>query len=231
LRRNAIIALTFIVAAAVGFESWQAAAAAAETGDRPHPGLWPVTLEAFIAVLVLVYWEARSEGRTAWQARALLALTTLLASTIQVLDVDPGADHVLGVITAGWTPIALLLTVELATWLLYGNRSPASPPEPVPTATPAAPTASAGVATNPPAAAAAAVEPGPMQPPPRSRPAAKPARTVPAAKREQVDLLLARGWTSARAIAREVRTDPAAVRAHMAQRQGNGHRERVEVRA
>jgi hypothetical protein len=134
-RRQAIIGLTFVVAGAVGFESWQAAAQAAETGRRPYPMLWPVTLEAFIAVLVLVYWEARSDSRKAGWARGLLAATTSLASTVQVLEVfasaparTPRGVLALGAVTAAWTPIALLLTVEFATWLLYGKPAPTTPP-------------------------------------------------------------------------------------------------------
>jgi hypothetical protein len=153
VRRKAIIALVFIVAGAVLVESWHAAANAAATGGRPWPKLWPVTLEAFIAVLVLVYWDARAEGRRAPHARTLLLATTAVASTIQALDAP---RTWLGVLTAAWTPVSLLLTVEFATWLLYGQKAiraagtvreaaPAAPvrvPE-VPPPTPPAPAAPA----------------------------------------------------------------------------------------
>jgi len=156
VRRRALIWLVFIVAGAVGAESWHAAKNAAETGGRPWPWLWPVTLEAFIAVLVLVYWDARSAGRRAPGARFLLALTTAVASGVQALDAPPTW---LGWLTAAWTPVALLLTVEFATWLLYGAPAPVPDeadepvvplgPEPVPTVEPAtvptvAPTVPAG---------------------------------------------------------------------------------------
>lgn len=117
MRRRALILLVFVVAGSVLAESWQAAAHAAAAGGRPFPWGWPVTLEAFIAVLVLVYWDARSDGRRAPGARTLLLLTTAVAATIQVLDAPRTP---LGVLTAAWTPVALLLTVEFATWLLYG---------------------------------------------------------------------------------------------------------------
>lgn len=120
MRRLGIVALTFLVAGSVFFESWSAAAHAAEAGGRPHPSVWPTSLEAFIAILVLVYWEARSQGRRAPGARALLLLTTAVASLIQALDAPRTA---LGVTTAVWTPIALLLSVEFATWLLYGRTA------------------------------------------------------------------------------------------------------------
>ncbi len=135
MRRRALIALVFVVAASVGFESWQATAHAADAGGRPAAWFWPVTLEAFLGVLVLVYWDARSEARKAPGARTLLALTTLACSAIQVLD----APHAwLGWLTAGWTPVALMLSVELATWLLYGTKPRTStldvpPPAPLPT--------------------------------------------------------------------------------------------------
>ena len=134
MRRRAIIALVFIVAGAVLVESWHAAKNAAATGGRPWPWLWPVTLEAFIFVLVLVYWDARSTGRSAPMARVLLAITTGVASAVQILDAP---QTWLGWVTAGWTPVALLLSVEFAVWLLYGATTvaptvpaPASPREP-----------------------------------------------------------------------------------------------------
>jgi 5-methylcytosine-specific restriction endonuclease McrA len=138
MRRRAIIALVFVVAGAVLVESWHAAMNAAATGGRPWPWLWPATLEAFIAVLVLVYWDARSTHRKAPMARVLLALTTVVASAVQILDAPRSW---LGWLTAGWTPVALLLSVEFAVWLLYGARArpdwpppqpPVKEPEPVP---------------------------------------------------------------------------------------------------
>jgi hypothetical protein len=123
MRRKAIIALVFLVAAAVLVESWHAAANAAATGGRPWPWLWPVTLEAFIFVLVLVYWDARSVGHRARTARVFLVLTTAVASAVQILDAPA---HWLGWVTAGWTPVALLLSVEFAVGRLYR-------PDPIPT--------------------------------------------------------------------------------------------------
>jgi hypothetical protein len=116
VRRWAIIALVFVVAGAVLVESWHAAANAATTGGRPWPWLWPVTLEAFIFVLVLVYWDARSAGHKARMARVFLLLTTAVASAVQILDAPP---IWLGWLTAGWTPVALLLSVEFAVGRLY----------------------------------------------------------------------------------------------------------------
>ena len=129
-RRRALVALVFLVAGAVLVESWHAAMNAVATGGRPWPWLWPATLEAFIAVLVLVYWDARSGGRKAPGARVLLALTTAVAALVQALDAP---RTWLGWTTAAWTPFALLLTVEFAVWLLYGARQrvPDDFPEPV----------------------------------------------------------------------------------------------------
>jgi hypothetical protein len=136
MRRRAIIALVFVVAAAVLAESWHAAANAAATGGRPWPWLWPVTLEAFIFVLVLVYWDARSDGHKARTARVFLVLTTAVASAVQILDAPPTP---LGWLTAGWTPVALLLSVEFAVGRLYrpiptplGHPVPDPEPEPEP---------------------------------------------------------------------------------------------------
>jgi hypothetical protein len=130
MRRKAIIALVFIVAAAVLVESWHAAMNAAETGGRPWPWLWPATLEAFIFVLVLVYWDARSAGNKARTARVFLVLTTAVASAVQVLDAP---QTPLGWLTAGWTPVALLLSVEFAVGRLYqpaARWDPTPPPPP-----------------------------------------------------------------------------------------------------
>src|SRR5262245_57389994 len=133
-RRRTILVLVFLVAAAVLVESWHAAMNAAASGGRPWPWLWPVTLEAFMAVLILVYWDARSAGRSAWTARMFLFLTVAVASAVQVLDA-PGSW--LGWLTAGWTPVALLLSVEFAVGYLYRPDwptpkvpAPASPPAP-----------------------------------------------------------------------------------------------------
>jgi hypothetical protein len=117
VRRRALVALVFLVAGAVLAESWHAAMNAAATGGRPWPWLWPATLEAFIFVLVLVYWDARATGRSAPAARGMLLLVTEVAACVQALDAPPTW---LGWLTAAWTPNALLLTVEYATWLLYG---------------------------------------------------------------------------------------------------------------
>jgi hypothetical protein len=138
MRRKAIIALVFVVAGAVLVESWHAAMNAAETGGRPWPLLWPVTLEAFIFVLVLVYWDARSAGHKARMARVFLVLTTAVASAVQILDAPP---IWLGWLTAGWTPVALLLSVEFAVGRLYrpaweptplGHPVPDPKPDPEP---------------------------------------------------------------------------------------------------
>jgi hypothetical protein len=143
-RRRVLVGLVFVVAGAVLVESWHAAMNAAATGGRPWPWLWPATLEAFMAVLVLVYWDARSTHRKAPMARVLLAVTTGVASAVQILDAPTTA---LGWLTAGWTPVSLLATVEFAVWLLYGARArpdwplPVPPdPEPVPVDAPADPT-------------------------------------------------------------------------------------------
>jgi hypothetical protein len=129
-RRRVLVGLVFVVAAAVLVGSWRAAMNAAADGGRPMPWLWPVSLEAFIFVLVLVYWDARAEGRRARGIRALLALTTGVACTVQVLDAPASW---LGWLTAAWTPVALLLSIEVATWLLYGTRArPDWPPPPLP---------------------------------------------------------------------------------------------------
>jgi hypothetical protein len=142
-RRRVLVGLVFVVAAAVLVGSWRAAMNAAAAGGRPMPWLWPVSLEAFIFVLVLVYWDARAEGRRARGIRALLALTTGVACTVQVLDAPASW---LGWLTAAWTPVALLLSIEVATWLLYGTRArpdwpppPFPDPDPVPVDTPADP--------------------------------------------------------------------------------------------
>jgi hypothetical protein len=181
----------FVVAAATLAESWHAAKNAAEAGGRPWPWMWPVTLEAFIFVLVLVYWDARSDGRRAPGTRVLLALTTAVASTIQVLDAPATW---LGWLTAAWTPVALLLTIEFATWLLYGSAqtvdvaaavvttptAAAVPPEPPPDA----PALAAGTA-----AVAAATEAPKLQ---------QPARQPTPQERRKIDVRLRRGWSGKR---------------------------------
>jgi hypothetical protein len=133
LRRRTILALVFVVAAAVLAESWHAAMNAAATGGRPWPWLWPVTLEAFIFVLVLVYWDARSAGQRARTARVFLFLTTAVASAVQILDAPPTW---LGWVTAGWTPVALLCSVEFAVGRLYRPAWGPIPDPPDPSAQP-----------------------------------------------------------------------------------------------
>jgi hypothetical protein len=123
LRRQTMIALVFVLVAAILFESWQAAAAAAATGGRPHPLLWPVTLEGFLCLLVLVYWEARSQGRRVWMVRLTAWLVTVAAAVVQILDAP---QSWLGWTTAGLTPLMLLWSVEFAVWLLYGATARAS---------------------------------------------------------------------------------------------------------
>jgi hypothetical protein len=131
-RRRVLVLLVFVVAGAVLVESWHAAKNAAETGGRPWPWLWPVTLEAFIFVLVLVYWDARSTQRKAPMARVMLALTTVVASAVQILDAP---QTWLGWLTAGWTPVSLLAAVEFSVWLLHGSGW--RPDRPIPDRPPA----------------------------------------------------------------------------------------------
>jgi hypothetical protein len=118
LRQWAIIGLVFILAAAIFWESWQATVAAARDGGRPTPELWPVTLEGLLAVLVLVYWAARADRRGyAWVAQVAVWLVTAAGAVVQILDAP---EAWLGWITAGLTPVMLLVAVEFAVWLLYG---------------------------------------------------------------------------------------------------------------
>lgn len=118
LRQRAIIGLVFVLAAAIFWESWQATVAAAAAGGRPTPALWPVTLEGLLAVLVLVYWDARAQHRRyAWVTQVAVWVVTSAAAAVQVLDAPPTW---LGWITAALTPMMLLLAVEFAVWLLYG---------------------------------------------------------------------------------------------------------------
>jgi hypothetical protein len=199
-RRRALVALVFLVAGAVLAESWHAAMNAAATGGRPWPWLWPATLEAFIAVLVLVYWDARSEARKAPGARVLLALTTAVAALVQALDAP---RTWLGWLTAAWTPFALLLTVEFAVWLLYGTaRVPDDFPEPV-------------VPLGP--------EPEPAAEPPVPAPVHAVARLTPA-ETERVRRRHRNGLTPA-VIAEETGLDRAAVAAAVAAwARTNGHK-------
>ncbi len=117
-RRQALVGLVFLLAISILFECWQATAAAAKAGGRPMPDLWPVTLEGFLIVLILVYWDARSDHRKAPLARLLLAGITLVAAGVQALAAPPTW---LGWVTAAVTPIILTAVVEFVVWLLYGG--------------------------------------------------------------------------------------------------------------
>ena len=120
-RRRTLIGLVFLVAAAVLGESWQAAMHAADHGGRPTPGLWPVVLEGFIVVLILVFWDARSDDRKVGWVRTTAWLVTVAAALVQALDAP---RTWLGVVTAAITPVILLAAVEFAVWLLYGAGAP-----------------------------------------------------------------------------------------------------------
>lgn len=119
LRRGAIIALVFVLAVAIFWQSWQATVAGAADGGRPNPEWWPVTLEGLLAVLVLVYWDARHDRRPfAWVVQVAVWLVTAAAAAVQVLDAPATW---LGWTTAALTPAMLLLAVEFTVWLLYGG--------------------------------------------------------------------------------------------------------------
>lgn len=124
LRRLAIAAVVVAVTGVVFVESWQAAMAAAAAGGRPTPWLWPATLEGLILVLILTYWEGRASGArrwSLWAPRLACWAVTGLAALVQVL----GAPRtVLGGVTAGITPFALMLSVEFAVARLYDGTAP-----------------------------------------------------------------------------------------------------------
>jgi hypothetical protein len=123
-RRRLLLGLVAALIGVMFAESYRSLIRAAVAADRPAPWLWPTGLELFTAVLILTYWDARAEGRSAWGARLLLLLTTGLSAALQVLDAPHTA---LGMLTAGWTPVSVLLSIELGSWLLYGRRDAPAP--------------------------------------------------------------------------------------------------------
>jgi hypothetical protein len=125
-RQRAIVALVLVVAVVQLAESWHAAARAAANGGRPWPWAWPAGLEAFLCVLVLAYWDARAAGDTfqARVARVMLAVVAAVAALVQILDAPATA---LGWLTAGWTPVVLVLSVEFAMSRIYRTRKEPEP--------------------------------------------------------------------------------------------------------
>jgi len=105
------------------------------------PWLWPCAVEGFTLAMNVAIWDARSRGRRAPWAWVLLVLATGVSTALQVLDVlsvpvpalqdavaaqgaaaSQHAHTALGVLTAAWTPLALLLSFERWMWLAYGGH-------------------------------------------------------------------------------------------------------------
>jgi hypothetical protein len=150
-RERALIGLVASLAVIAFVESYQALYHAAQAGNRPIPPLWPYAVEGFTLAMTVAIWDARSRGRHAPWAWVLLVLATAVSTCLQVLDalaldaaghqaaaaLAGGLDAAgvrrlhtaLGVLTAAWTPLALLLSFERWMWLAYGGHRtvPADP--------------------------------------------------------------------------------------------------------
>jgi len=150
-----LIGLVASLAVIAFVESYQGLYHAARAGNRPMPGLWPCAVEGFTLAMTVAIWDARSRGRRAPWAWVLLVLATGVSTCLQVLDalaLDAAAQHaaaagaaggggldtagaqrlhaLLGVLTAAWTPVALLLSFERWMWLAYGHRPASAVPDP-----------------------------------------------------------------------------------------------------
>jgi hypothetical protein len=133
-RQRVLIGLVATLAVIAFVESYQGLYHAAAAGGRPMPWLWPCAVEGFTLAMNVAIWDARSGHRRAPWAWFLLILATAVSTALQVLDVLQGSVQAsghagaLGVLTAAWTPVALLLSFERWMWLAYGgNRQAASP--------------------------------------------------------------------------------------------------------
>jgi hypothetical protein len=132
-RQRVLIGLVASLAVIAFVESYQGLYHAAAAGGRPMPWLWPCAVEGFTLAMNVAIWDARSGHRRAPWAWFLLILATAVSTVLQVLDVLEGsvatAGHAgaLGVLTAAWTPVALLLSFERWMWLAYGGNREAAP--------------------------------------------------------------------------------------------------------
>jgi hypothetical protein len=126
-RQRVLVALVASLAVIAFVESYQGLYRAAVAGGRPWPWLWPCAVEGFTLAMNVAIWDARSEARRAPWAWFLLILATAVSTALQVLD---SLGTPLGVLTAAWTPLALLLSFERWMWLAYGGhrRQPPVPP-------------------------------------------------------------------------------------------------------
>jgi hypothetical protein len=129
-----LIGLVASLAVIAFVESYQGLYHAAAAGGRPMPWLWPCAVEGFTLAMNVAIWDARSHRRRAPWAWFLLILATAVSTALQVLDVLQGSVEAsghagaLGVLTAAWTPVALLLSFERWMWLAYGgNRDEGEP--------------------------------------------------------------------------------------------------------
>jgi hypothetical protein len=138
-RQRVLVALVASLAVIAFVESYQGLYRAAVAGGRPWPWLWPCAVEGFTLAMNVAIWDARSEARRAPWAWFLLILATAVSTALQVLD---SLGTPLGVLTAGWTPLALLLSFERWMWLAYGGHR-RQPPAPAPVPAPVPPTPAA----------------------------------------------------------------------------------------
>lgn len=129
IRRKGLIALIALVGAAVFYESYGALTRVAKAGARPTPELWPTALEAVMIILVLMEWEAREQhkpSRYIAGIRALFGLAVGLSTLLQVLDAPSNWK---GWLTAGITPLALFLVVEILLAVIYSTKRVGTVPE------------------------------------------------------------------------------------------------------
>jgi hypothetical protein len=144
-RERALVWLVASIAVVAFIESFQGLYYAARAGGRPLPWLWPWAVDGFTLAMNVVIWDARSKGRRARWAWWLLICATGVSTALQILHaLTPAAqaaaspalatageaDATLRVLTAAWTPIALLLSFERWMWLAYGDQPSASPARP-----------------------------------------------------------------------------------------------------
>jgi hypothetical protein len=144
-RERALVWLVASIAVVAFIESFQGLYYAARAGGRPLPWLWPWAVDGFTLAMNVVIWDARSKGRRARWAWWLLICATGVSTALQILHAltPPApaaasptlatageADTMLRVLTAAWTPIALLLSFERWMWLAYGDQPTASPARP-----------------------------------------------------------------------------------------------------
>jgi Protein of unknown function (DUF2637) len=144
-RERVLVWLVASIAVVAFIESFQGLYYAARAGGRPLPWLWPWAVDGFTLAMNVVIWDARSKGRRARWAWWLLICATGVSTALQILHAltPPAlavaspilatageADATLRVLTAAWTPIALLLSFERWMWLAYGDQPTASPSRP-----------------------------------------------------------------------------------------------------